>query len=60
MRFIYVNIFTIIALSGQITQIQDVLISSKMNGVSIKIGLMMYLTHLKSLDGLMNLHHGIT
>ena len=37
MRFIYVNIFTIIALSGQITQIQDVLISSKMNGVSIKI-----------------------
>ena len=37
MRFIYVNIFTIIALSGQITQIQDVLIASKMNGVSIKI-----------------------
>ena len=37
MRFIYVNIVTIIALSGQITQIHDILISSKMNGVSIKI-----------------------
>ena len=37
MRFIYLNIVTIIALSGQITQIHDVLISSKMNGVSIKI-----------------------
>ena len=37
MRFIYVNIVTIIALSGQITQIHDILISSKMNGLSINI-----------------------